>query len=198
MSSKKKNTSDTLDLADDQIGSPVANIAAVPVYASSLAATNTYRSSQWYLDGYLTAGGNASGANVDLISTEYTGPASGRYYQIRALTPQHRPCWPLRCHSYDPTILWISPASCRIAPRAHGTWVAGVLVHPPPTEWAVGVASTRHWLVTTQGLASAIPMASSHLCASRSMLTSRTQLGFQPAFTDNFRKRRLGSGLRTV
>ena len=47
--------------------------AAAASYFSLSAASNPYRQYQWYLDGYLTPGSNANGANVDKISTEYTG-----------------------------------------------------------------------------------------------------------------------------
>src|SRR6185295_11987149 len=47
--------------------------AAAASYFSLSAASNPYRQYQWYLDGYLTPGANANGANVDKISTEYTG-----------------------------------------------------------------------------------------------------------------------------
>src|ERR1041385_3655773 len=43
------------------------------IYASAAAGSNPYRSYEWQLDGYLTPGSNPFGANVDLISTEYTG-----------------------------------------------------------------------------------------------------------------------------
>ena len=67
----KKYTLDGNDAsgtANDAITS--SNVVASPVYASTLAAANSYRTYQWYLDGTLTAGGNAFGANVDKISTE--------------------------------------------------------------------------------------------------------------------------------
>ena len=54
-------------------GGFIAPAAIGPVYADSLAAANSFRQYQWYLDGRLTVGGNVNGANVDLISTEYTG-----------------------------------------------------------------------------------------------------------------------------
>src|ERR1700730_2938601 len=71
MSNKKTtNSVDAIPFASDDLAS---SYAVTPVYASSLAASNSYRSSEWYLDGTLTVGGNAYGANVDKISTEYTG-----------------------------------------------------------------------------------------------------------------------------
>lgn len=70
MSNKK-----SVDDADGNISASdnLAFAYATPVYASSLAASNSYRSSQWYLDGALTVNGFAFGANVDKISTEYSG-----------------------------------------------------------------------------------------------------------------------------
>src|SRR5947209_17885298 len=43
------------------------------VYFSPAAANSPYRLYQWYLDGYLTPGSNAYGADADKISTEYAG-----------------------------------------------------------------------------------------------------------------------------
>src|SRR3954467_2809662 len=43
------------------------------VYFSPAAASSPYRLYQWYLDGYLTPGSNAYGADVDRISAEYSG-----------------------------------------------------------------------------------------------------------------------------
>jgi subtilisin family serine protease len=65
------DSDDSSAIANDTIVSPDA--VSGPVYASSYAASNSYRSYQWYLDGKLTVGGNTYGANVDKISTEYTG-----------------------------------------------------------------------------------------------------------------------------
>src|SRR5262245_15455015 len=50
-----------------------ADLTAEQAYANTIAASNPYRASEWYLDGYLTAGSNPYGANVDRISTEYMG-----------------------------------------------------------------------------------------------------------------------------
>ena len=46
-------------------GGFIAPAAIGPVYADSLAAANSFRQYQWYLDGRLTVGGNVNGANVD-------------------------------------------------------------------------------------------------------------------------------------
>src|SRR3954464_1106339 len=70
MSNKNTLNSDGPETSDDYFASADA---VAPVYASALAASNSHRSDQWYLDGYLTVGGNVSGANIDKISTEYTG-----------------------------------------------------------------------------------------------------------------------------
>lgn len=42
-------------------------------YLNTSVNDDTYRPDQWYLDGYLTPGGNAYGANVDAASVDYTG-----------------------------------------------------------------------------------------------------------------------------
>src|SRR5436190_1986594 len=54
-------------------GDEASRTATASIYASTTAASNPYRSYEWQLDGYLTPGSNPFGANVDLISTEYTG-----------------------------------------------------------------------------------------------------------------------------
>ena len=86
-------------------GGFIAPAAIGPVYADSLAAANSFRQYQWYLDGRLTVGGNVNGANVDSISTEYTGAGvkvgiidqgfdihnidlAGRFDLGQALTPE--------------------------------------------------------------------------------------------------------------
>src|SRR5258708_2214816 len=143
MSNKNALDNDSHETTDDVIAS--ADVASTPVYASALAATNTFRSYQWYLDGYLTVGGNAYGANVDKISTQYTGSGvkvgiidqgfdisnidlAGRFDLANSFDP------------HDTTgVTSIAPDS---AADAHGTWVSGVIGASATNHLgAVGVAS---------------------------------------------------------
>lgn len=103
---------------------------AVPMYASATAASNAYRSGQWYLDGYLTVGGNQYGANVDEISTEYSGLGVkigiiDTGFDIGNVDLAGR--FDL-ASSYDPRD---AAGSTNLAPDssadAHGTWVSGVI-----------------------------------------------------------------------
>src|SRR4051812_41723152 len=61
-------------LSDLEIaGDRGSGTATASIYASATAASNPDRLYEWQLDGYLTPGSNEFGANVDLISTEYSG-----------------------------------------------------------------------------------------------------------------------------
>src|SRR5262245_34528291 len=76
MNSAKQGGADFIGDADgatDVMAAAQADLTAEQAYANTVAASNPYRASEWYLDGYLTPGSNAYGANVDRISTEYTG-----------------------------------------------------------------------------------------------------------------------------
>src|SRR5438034_4952243 len=103
--------------------------AAAAVYASAAAASNPQRPYEWQLDGYLTPGSNPFGANVDLISTEYTG-AGVRVGLIDEGFDITHPDLAGRfdlADSYDPrdgAVTSIRPDS---SSNVHGTWVAGVL-----------------------------------------------------------------------
>src|SRR5215213_7616651 len=98
-------------------------------YASASAASNPLRSYEWQLDGYLTPGSSVFGANVDLISTEYTGAGIrvGLIDEGFDIThPDLAGRFDLQ-NSYDPrdgTITNIRPDS---SSHVHGTWVSGVL-----------------------------------------------------------------------
>ena len=141
MSSKKTSSNvDSIPFAGDDLAS---SYAVTPIYASSLAASNSYRSSQWYLDGKLTVGGNAYGANVDKISTEYTGAGVkvgiidqgfdttnidliGRFDLTQSVDPR------------DTGFTSIMPDGTA---DAHGTWVSGVIGASATNQTgAVGVA----------------------------------------------------------
>src|SRR5438105_2076612 len=70
----KNNTAGTPATSSDaDDGTDSTTAYSTPSYYSPTAANNPYRPYEWYLDGYLTAGSNQNGANVDRISPEYSG-----------------------------------------------------------------------------------------------------------------------------
>jgi Ca2+-binding RTX toxin-like protein/subtilisin-like proprotein convertase family protein len=189
----KKYTLDSIDaseVANDAIASPAA--VSGPVYASSYAASNSYRAYQWYLDGKLTVGGNAYGANVDKISTEYTGSGVkvgiidqgfditnidliGRFDLTQSFDPR------------DTTVSSISPDG---AADAHGTWVAGVLGASATNEvGAIGVApdATLVGYYARFGLGGSSAMELAKLLALQvNVDVSNSSWGYSTAFSDNF------------
>src|SRR5215471_6187010 len=97
------------------------------VYASALAASNPYRSAEWYLDGYLTPGSDVYGADVDKISTEY----DGKGVRIGLIddgfdvtNPDLAGQFDLAA-SYDPRDSGASNIMPDSTSDVHGTWVAG-------------------------------------------------------------------------
>jgi Ca2+-binding RTX toxin-like protein len=130
------STENTRNTGSDQIVVAEASSAgedespvASTIYASPAAASNPMRPYEWQLDGYLTPGSNAFGANVDLISTEYTGAGVrvGLIDEGFDIThPDLAGRFDLQ-NSYDPhdgIVANIRPDS---SSSVHGTWVAGVL-----------------------------------------------------------------------
>ena len=170
-----------------------ADAAETPVYASSLAAANSYRSYEWYLDGYLTVGGDANGANVDEISTEYSGAGVkvgiidqgfdtsnidlvGRFDLADSFNPN------------DPT------GTASITPEGpadtHGTWVAGVIGASASNEvGAVGVApdATLVGYYATFGFGgSSVAQLTELLAMQVNVDVSNNSWGFTTEFSDNF------------
>ena len=192
MSSKNKTNNDASDLIDDPTLT-TANAAAAPVYVSSLAAENTYRSYQWYLDGNSTEGGNAYGANVDQISTEYTGLGVrvgiiDQGFDISNIDLVGR--FDLT-DSYDPRDV---VGTTNIAPdssaESHGTMVAGVIGASATNHaGAVGVApdSTMIGYYARFGLGGSSVSELAHLLAMQANVdVSNNSWGFSYAFSDNF------------
>src|SRR4051812_22052488 len=140
MSNKNAAGNDGLNATDGE----TTYAAGTAIYASTLAAENTYRSYQWYLDGYLTAGGNQSGANVDRISLEYSGAGVkvgiiDQGFDISNLDLVGRFDIKNSVDPRDPTgATTIAPDS---SADAHGTWVSGVIGASATNQLgAVGVA----------------------------------------------------------
>lgn len=191
------SNNDTLDQnSSGQTEDDVAVAMAVmsPIYASSLAASNPYRASQWYLDGYLTTDGNQWGANVDLISTEYTGTGVrvgiiDQGFDISNIDLVGRFD---TASSYDPRdttgVTSIAPDS---AADSHGTWVAGVLgASAENAVGAVGVASdaTLVGFYARFGFGgSSVSELANLLALQANVDVSNSSWGFSTAFSDNFK-----------
>ena len=102
---------------------------AATIYASLQAASNPHRHYEWQLDGYLTPGSNQFGANVDLISTEYSG-AGVRVGLIDEGFDLRHPDLAGRFDledSFDPRDGALSNIMPDSTANVHGTWVAGVI-----------------------------------------------------------------------
>jgi Ca2+-binding RTX toxin-like protein/subtilisin-like proprotein convertase family protein len=189
----RKYTLDGIDasgIANDAVVSPDA--ASGPVYASSYASTNSYRPYQWYLDGKLTAGGNAFGANVDKISTEYTGSGVkvgiiDQGFDITNIDLVGR--FDLT-QSYDPRDTAVSSIAPDSAADAHGTWVAGVLGASATNEvGAIGVApdATLVGYYARFGLGGSSSSELAKLLALQvNVDVSNSSWGYSTAFSDNF------------
>jgi Ca2+-binding RTX toxin-like protein/subtilisin-like proprotein convertase family protein len=192
MSNKK--TTDGIDAIRSGSDDLASSYAVTPVYASSLAASNSYRTSQWYLDGNLTVGGNAYGANVDKISTEYTGAGVkvgiidqgfdttnidlvGRFDLTQSVDPR------------DTGVTSIMPDGTA---DAHGTWVAGVIGASATNQTgAVGVApdSTLVGYYARFGVGGSSAAELGNLLGLQvNVDVSNSSWGFSTAFSDNFMK----------
>lgn len=191
MSSNDTINNDTFETADGN--STKAYAVVTPIYASSLAAGNTYRSSEWYLDGYLTVGGNASGANVDKISTEVMGSGVkigiiDQGFDISNIDLVGR--FDLTS-SVDPRDV---TGNTSIAPDgaadAHGTWVAGVIGASASNQTGVvGVApeATLVGYYARFGLGGSSVTELAHLLAMQvNVDISNSSWGFSTQFSDNF------------
>ncbi|WP_375411313.1 S8 family serine peptidase [uncultured Bradyrhizobium sp.] len=189
----KKNTLDDIyapEIVDDAIATPDG--AIVPVYASSYAGLNSYRPYQWYLDGKLTIGGNAFGANVDKISTQYTGSGVkvgiiDQGFDISNIDLIGRFDLTL---SYDPRDTTVSNIAPDGAADAHGTWVAGVLGASAINEvGAIGVApdATLVGYYARFGLGGSSSSELAKLLALQvNVDVSNSSWGYSTAFADNF------------
>lgn len=170
-----------------------ADEVAAPDVATYWSATsNPLRGYAWHLDGYLTPGGNVNGANVDKISTEYTGHGVriGLIDEGFDLTnPDLANRFDL-AGSYDPR----DPAgNINIAPDdstdIHGTWVAGVVGAADDNGGTVGVApgSTLVGFYARYGAGGSSRAEMSDLLARQvNVDISNNSWGYTTEFADNF------------
>ena len=176
-------------------GGFIAPAAIGPVYADSLAAANSFRQYQWYLDGRLTVGGNVNGANVNSISTEYTGAGVkvgiiDQGFDIHNIDLAGRFDLGLSFDPRDTTgVTSIAPDS---AAEAHGTWVSGVLGASASNQTgAVGVAPDA----TLVGYYARFGFGGSPMTELAQLLAlqvnvdvSNSSWGYSTSFSDNFRR----------
>ncbi|MBR0850307.1 S8 family serine peptidase [Bradyrhizobium diazoefficiens] len=187
--SPESNHSTSIDLSE--LTTAYAN---APIYASALAASNTYRSYEWYLDGSLTTGGNRYGANVDEISLEYSGKGvkvgiidQGFDTTNIDLTKSFD-----LASSYDPRDA--GSASTSIAPdsasEAHGTEVSGIIgASADNSVGTVGVApdATLVGFYARFGAGgSTMPEIAQLLSMQTEVDISNNSWGYNLAFSDNF------------
>ena len=166
--------------------------STAPSYFSSSAAGNPYRPYQWYLDGYLTPDSNVNGANVDKISTEYSGHGvkiglidSGFDLSNVDLAGQFD-----FALSYDPHDAGITNITPDSSADVHGTWVAGVIgANGDNDVGTVGVASGA----TLVGYYARFGFGGSSLAELSNLLAlqvnvdvSNSSWGYTTAFVDNF------------
>jgi Ca2+-binding RTX toxin-like protein len=178
--------------ADDSSAGAETPPSALTVYASAEAASNPERPYEWQLDGYLTPGSNAFGANVDLISTEYSG-AGVRVGLIDEGFDITHPDLAGRFDlstSYDPrdgAVINIRPDS---SSAVHGTWVAGVLGAGGDDDFGmIGVApdATLVGYYARFGLGGSLRAEMADLLARQvNVDVSNNSWGYTTQFADNF------------
>ncbi|TMJ05908.1 MAG: hypothetical protein E6G97_01040 [Alphaproteobacteria bacterium] len=163
------------------------------VYFSPAAASSPYRLYQWYLDGYLTAGSNDYGANVDKISTEYSGHGVligliDTGFDLSNADLAGRFDLSL---SYDPRDAGSSDIRPDNAADSHGTWVAGVVGADGNNGIGiVGVApeATLVGYYARFGLGGSSGIELANLLARQvNVDVSNNSWGYNGAFADNFR-----------
>lgn len=169
-----------------------SGITSASVYASSEAAFNPYRSYEWQLDGYLTSGSNQFGANVDLISTEYTG-AGVRVGLVDDGFDLRHPDLAGRFDlesSFDPRDGGVPNIMPDSTSDVHGTWVAGVIGARGDDDFGmIGVApdSTLVGYYARFGTGGSLRAEMADLLARQvNVDISNNSWGYTTQFADNF------------
>src|ERR1043165_9576873 len=189
-----RETGNDPDSTADNAATPESEDAEPPsaLYASAQAASNPERVYEWQLDGYLTPGSNPFGANVDLISTEYSG-AGVRVGLIDEGFDLSHPDLAGRfdlADSYDPR----DGAATDITPDSssnfHGTGVAGVLGARGDDDFGmIGVApeATLVGDYARFGLGGSLRAEMADLLARQvNVDVSNNSWGYASEFADNF------------
>ena len=164
---------------------------ATPAYVSAIAASNPYRSLQWYLDGDADGSSNGTGANIDAISTEYSG--SGVVVGIidqgfDTTNPDLTGRFNLSL-SYDPHDSGVANITPDLSADVHGTWVSGVLGASANNQFGiVGVApgtTLAGFYARFDGGSSRAEMANL-LARQVNVDVSNNSWGYTTEFADNF------------
>lgn len=191
-----ENTRETGADPDSAVAVSVEDADETPVastlYASAEAASNPLRPYEWQLDGYLTPDSNPFGANVDLISTEYTGAgvSVGLIDEGFDIThPDLAGRFDLT-DSYDPrdgAVTSIRPDS---SSNIHGTWVAGLLGARGDDDFGmIGVAPDAMMVgyYARFGLGGSLRAEMADLLARQvNVDISNNSWGYATQFADNF------------
>ena len=172
---------------------PAATLDLMPAYVSGNAASNPYRSMQWYLDGPSTSGTNPYGANVDAISREYTGAGVriGLIDEGFAITaPDLAGRFDLGL-SFDPRDTGTTDIRPDSMSHSHGTMVAGVVGAGAADNFGiVGVAygAMLAGFYTRYGSGGSSRAEIADLLARQvNVDVSNNSWGYTTAFSDNFR-----------
>src|SRR5262245_45310434 len=166
--------------------------AAAPTY-SQPAASNPNRIYQWYLDGASSIGPGVRGANVDGISTEYTG-AGVRVGIIDEGFDVSHPDLAGRfdiAASYDPRDSGATNIMPDDSTDVHGTWVSGVIGAAGNNNFGtIGVAyeATLVGFYTRYGYGGSSRGEIADLLARQvNVDVSNNSWGYSSSFGDNFR-----------
>ncbi|MEJ0075772.1 MAG: S8 family serine peptidase [Alphaproteobacteria bacterium] len=166
--------------------------SATADYASAVAASNPLRVWEWQLDGYLTPGSNQFGANVDLISTEYSG-AGVRVGLIDEGFDLRHPDLAGQFDledSFDPRDGAVSNIIPDSTANVHGTWVAGVIGARGDDDFGmIGVApgSTLVGYYARFGTGGSLRAEMADLLARQvNVDISNNSWGYTTQFADNF------------
>jgi subtilisin-like proprotein convertase family protein len=176
----------------NSIDSDAGEVAPEAANGDAPAATsNPLRSLEWYLDGR-SAGANAAGANVEVVSTEYTGRGVliGLVDEGFDITnPDLAGRFDLAA-SYDPRDAGPSNIKPDSVAAAHGTWVAGVVGAAANNGYGtVGVASgaTLAGFYARFGTGGSSRAEIADLLAHQvNVDVSNNSWGYGTAFSDNF------------
>src|SRR5262245_5304578 len=177
--------------AGSEVDEDLTAANTTPSYFSPTAANNPYRPNQWYLDGYLTPGSNANGANVDKISTEYSGHGvkvgiidSG--FDLSNIDLTGRFDLSLSYDPHDSGTTNITPDS---SSDVHGTWVAGVIGAADNNVGTIGVApdATLVGYYARFGFGGSLRAELADLLARQvNVDVSNNSWGYTTQFADNF------------
>ncbi len=174
---------DDAEVADNSVASAAGNEAAND-------ASDPYRSYQWYLDG---AADNGVGANVEAVSSEYTGRGVVVGIIDEGFDTNNPDLFERfdLARSYDPRDLGVTSITPDSASTVHGTWVAGVLGAEANNDFGIaGVASgaTLAGFYARFGFGGSMRQELAGLLARQvNVDVANSSWGYTTEFADNFR-----------